>query len=159
MFICQTVCYNGFEVTYEHHDDQKFGALLVGRIPETEARYETDRIGIRSDCRSVSQYDLGAGLDANCNYFNVTWLKFTGKRWSRKSGGYGFEGVHPEDKGCCMDTYLASFERRESFEMEYRLKRHDGLWRWINDRGVPTFGRGAPVHRLHWQLHGRYREG
>ena len=38
-----------------------------------------------------------------------------------------------------MDTYLASFERRESFEMEYRLKRHDGLWRWINDRGVPTF--------------------
>ena len=38
-----------------------------------------------------------------------------------------------------MDTYLASFERRESFEMEYRLKRHDGLWRWINDCGVPTF--------------------
>ena len=33
-------------------------------------------------------------------------------------------------------NYLASFERRGNFEMEYRLKRHDGLWRWINDRGV-----------------------
>ena len=44
-----------------------------------------------------------AGLDANRNYFNVTWLKFTGKRWSRKSARW-LEGVHPEDKGCCMDT-------------------------------------------------------
>ena len=81
----------------------------------------------------------------------------------RKNDGAGsrrgwLEGVHPEDKGCCMDTYLASFERRESFEMEYRLKRHDGLWRWINDRGVPTFD---AEHRFTGYIGscGRYREG
>ena len=56
-----------------------------------------------------------AGLDANCNYFNVTWLKFTGKTMEQEVGAGWLEGVHPEDKGCCMDTYLASFERRESF--------------------------------------------
>ena len=80
-----------------------------------------------------------AGHDANCNYFNVTWLKFTGKTMEQEVGAGWLEGVHPEDKDCCMSTYLAAFEKRESFEMEYRLKRHDGLWRWINDRGVPTF--------------------
>ena len=93
----------------------------------------------RSDCRSVSQYDLARGLDANCNYFNVTWLKFTGKTMEQEVGAGWLEGVHPEDKGCCMDTYLASFERRESFGNGIPVKRHDGLWRWINDRGVPTF--------------------
>ena len=53
-----------------------------------------------------------AGLDAS-NYFNVTWLKFTGKTMEQEVGAGWLEGVHPEDKGCCMDTYLASFERRE----------------------------------------------
>lgn len=80
-----------------------------------------------------------AGLDANCNYFNVTWLKFTGKTMEQEVGAGWLQGVHPDDMDCCMSTYLAAFERRESFEMEYRLKRHDGIWRWINDRGVPTF--------------------
>ena len=52
-------------------------------------------------------------------------------------GAGWLEGVHPEDKGCCMDTYLASFERREALKWNTGSS-GDGLWRWI-DRGVPTF--------------------
>ncbi|MEN6562137.1 MAG: sensor domain-containing diguanylate cyclase [Christensenella sp.] len=80
-----------------------------------------------------------AGLDANCNYFNETWLKFTGKPLEEEVGAGWLEGVHPEDMDACMNTYLSSFRKQEPFEMEYRLKRHDGLWRWINDRGVPVY--------------------
>jgi signal transduction histidine kinase len=49
----------------------------------------------------------------------------------------GPKGVHPEDLERCVAYYLDHFRRREAFEVEYRLRRHDGAYRWIFDRGVP----------------------
>lgn len=80
-----------------------------------------------------------AGLDANCDYFNDTWLKFTGKKLEEEVGNGWLNGVHPDDMEACMNLYLESFQKRAAFEMEYRLVRHDGQMRWINDRGVPFY--------------------
>jgi len=80
-----------------------------------------------------------ANTTSECDYFNDRWLLFRGRRMDQETGNQWAEGVHPEDFDQCLKTYLEFFARREIFEMHYRLKRADGEYRWIFDRGVPFY--------------------
>ena len=79
------------------------------------------------------------GEDKLCTYTNRSWLEFTGKPASTQLGNGWVESVHPEDAQRCMRTYVESFDRRIEFRMEYRLRRHDGEYRWVLDIGSPRF--------------------
>ena len=78
-----------------------------------------------------------ASTDAKCNWFNATWLAFTGRTLEQESGDGWTVGVHPDDLDDCVKRYLAHFEKREPFMLEYRLRRHDSEYRWIADYGQP----------------------
>ena len=72
-------------------------------------------------------------------YFNRTWLEFTGRTLEQEQYDGWTSGMHPEDFAHCLSVYTTAFEARIPFEVEFRLKRHDGDFRWILNRGTPRF--------------------
>jgi len=80
-----------------------------------------------------------SGTDKFEDYFNKTWLQFTGRTREQESNEGWLDAVHPDDVKRCIDTYNASFREQKGFYAEYRLRRHDGEYRWIADNSVPRF--------------------
>lgn len=78
-------------------------------------------------------------LDKLCDYFNKTWLEFTGRTLEQEFGNGWAEGVHPDDFDFCLKTYVEAFDKREAFLMDYRMKNRLGEYRWIRDFGSPFY--------------------
>lgn len=72
-----------------------------------------------------------------CIYVNKGWLDFTGHSLVQELGLGWLDAVHPQDRDRTLRIYSDAFEARRSFEMEYRLRRHDGVYRWMLDHGAP----------------------
>jgi PAS domain S-box-containing protein len=80
-----------------------------------------------------------SGTDKLSAYFNQTWLDFTGRTMEQEIANGWMEGIHEEDLERCLEVFSRTFEAREEFEIEYRLRKFDGEYRWILDKGVPLF--------------------
>jgi PAS domain S-box-containing protein len=105
---------------------------IADQMRETESRFQ--------NMANASPVLLWmAGPDSLCTFFNQTWLDFTGRTLEEEWGVGWAEGVHFEDLQRVLDDYLDAFNDRREFEMIYRLRRKDGEYRHILDRGVPRY--------------------
>ncbi len=78
-----------------------------------------------------------ANAAKQCDWFNKPWLDFVGRTMEQEQGFGWTDGVHPEDFERCVAIYTTAFDARETFSMTYRLRRHDGQYRWLLDNGAP----------------------
>jgi len=102
-------------------------------LTESEARFR-----IAADGAPVMIWM--SGLDKRFTFFNRPWLKFTGRERADEIGNVWAEGIHLDDRQRCLRAYNEAFDARRPFALEYRLRRHDGPWRWVHDDGVPHYG-------------------
>ncbi len=126
-------------MAYELSYDVLHAATLARQLQLSEAgsRESEGRFRIAADAAPVLIWM--SGVDKLCTFFNKPWLEFTGRSLEQEMGNGWADGVHPDDLERCLDIYVAAFDARESFVMQYRLRRHDGEYRWLSDNGVPRY--------------------
>ena len=81
-----------------------------------------------------------AGADLSYDWFNRPWLAFTGQRLEEAVDARGWtDFIHPADVDLYRSAVEAAFDERRAFSLEYRLRRSDGVFRWVLDSGSPYF--------------------
>jgi PAS domain S-box-containing protein len=119
---------------------------MAGTLSDITEQKEAERAKSESEGRFRLLADAApvlvwmSGPDKLCTWFNKPWLEFTGRAMEQEIGNGWADNVHPDDLERCLSTYVESFDARRPFSMEYRLRRHDGAWRWFLDHGVPLVG-------------------
>lgn len=132
MFICGMVFSTLGAKAWLIVKEQKQRDLAEEKLRESENRF-------RVLAETAPVLIWMSGTDKLCNFFNQVWLDFTGRRLEQELGDGWAEGVHPDDLPGCLKGYTESFDARRPFTLEYRLRRHDGEFRWVSDHGVPRY--------------------
>jgi PAS domain S-box-containing protein len=78
-------------------------------------------------------------LERRLIWLNRPWFDFTGQSADRDPILVWADGVHADDLGRCREQFDLAFAEQRGFVREYRLRRHDGEFRWFRDFGKPFF--------------------
>jgi two-component system CheB/CheR fusion protein len=104
----------------------------IETLEESEKRFHT-----MSDNAPVMIWMTDA--TRQCNFLNKTWLLFTGNPIENELGEGWYKGIHPEDSEFFLKAFDEAHKSQQEFKIDYRLKRHDGEYRWVMNHGVPRY--------------------
>lgn len=76
-------------------------------------------------------------IDGSCEYLNNQWRDYTGIPTEQLLGYEWLKLLHPDDQKLCAETWKQALEESSDFNVEYRIRRHDGVYRWFKTRGTP----------------------
>ena len=124
-------------------------ALITMLLIQRQRRVHAERVLLETQQRFRHMMDRApimmwtARPDTTLDYFNSTCLEFIGLPLEQLLDTGWLDAVHPDDVDRCVSMYTPACEARIPFHMEYRLRRADGVYRWVLDRRPPSTNRMA----------------
>jgi PAS domain S-box-containing protein len=110
--------------------------LSTSRRRAEEALRESEQRW-RSLTEALPQLVWGAGPDGACDYFSTQWTTYTGIPETALLGWAWMEALHPDDRGTTRQFWTESVAGRQPYDVEYRIRQHDGTYGWFKTRGTP----------------------
>jgi PAS domain S-box-containing protein len=93
----------------------------------------------RRMAEALPQLVWTATPDGACDFLSKQWVEYTGISESEQLGLQWLDRVmHPDDRQRTLDAWNAALQGRAPYDLEYRLRRADGVYRWFKARGVPV---------------------
>src|ERR1017187_4260678 len=105
------------------------------RILDEPLRKDAERW--RRLVEALPQLVWSATPDGACDYFSAQWTQYTGVAESELLGWRWMDVLHPNDRHSTRQLWTDSVAERHAYDVEYRVRRHDGVYRWFKTRGVP----------------------
>ncbi len=124
-------------IELKNANDKLLEEIAIREKAESVLRESESRFRSLADSAPVMIWV--SGKDKMCTYINKGWLDFTGRTFEQEIGKRWNECIHPKDFGECLRVYETSFDKRQPYELNYRLRAADGEYRWIFERGIPRF--------------------
>jgi len=87
--------------------------------------------------------------DGRCDYLSRQWVEYTGIPEVEQLGLEWLDlVVHPDDRERVFEQWKGAVAGRHGYDVEYRIRRHDGSYRWFKTRATPLRDRSGRT--LQW---------
>ncbi|HIB46821.1 MAG TPA: PAS domain-containing sensor histidine kinase [Flavobacteriaceae bacterium] len=120
------------DITDQYYSEKKLKEAFF-KIEESEKRF-------RRVANNAPVFIKITDLEGKVIFANQPWLDFIGSSLDQHLGSIAFTNTHPEDVENCRAVFEESYYNQSDFKLEYRVKRFDGRYRWMVNKGAPRYG-------------------
>jgi len=123
----------------QYAGDEYFSGFVrdISARRASEAELRASEARLRMLAESLPNLVWTCRADGWCDFLSRQWIQYTGRPEQEQLGTGWAEQLHPDDRPHVQREWAAAVLHKTAFDMEFRIRRHDGVYRWFKTRGIP----------------------